>query len=300
MKENVNLVVLPLYRHNGSSPFDLFNCYKNNLNTLELSFLENSLLKLSALYSFDNIFIEGGEISELSDLYFDLLFNLIKLYTNKINISTDFVNYTPSLINRADIINVNFNFDKYQIKPKTVKANIKAAVDIGKIVNINSLDIRLGERGELENIVTLNRLGIKSWKIIPYHQSGTNIRQKSYDSYEKIIKSYIKLSSYMNFSFINKLELDGVINNHNFPMKTIYITPNNKFGLGVFDKNNKFYIEEFDEISSLEKYLKDFQNAQILHCKNCKHQNKCLADRFFNINYVGKSCSGFKNLIEEI
>ena len=300
MKDNVNLVILPLYRHNGSSPYDLFNCYKNNLNTLNLSFLEEALVKLSILYNFNNIFVEGGEISELSDLYFDLLFNLIKLYTNKINISTDFVNYTPSLINRADIINVNFNFDKYQIKPKTVKANIKAAVDIGKIVNVNSLDIRLGERGELENIVTLNRLGIKSWKIIPYHQSGNNPKQKPYNVFEKIITDYLKLTSYMNFSFTNELELNGIINNHNFPIKTIYITPNNKFGLGKFDKANKFFMEEFETTDELEKNLKKQQNDQILSCKECKNQIDCLANRYFNPNYIGKSCSGFKDLIKTI
>ena len=84
MKDNVNLVILPLYRNKESSPYDLFNFCKDNKNTLNLSFLEESLLKLSNSYDFNKISIEGGEISELSDLYFDLLFNLIKLYTNKI------------------------------------------------------------------------------------------------------------------------------------------------------------------------------------------------------------------------
>jgi len=297
MKDNVNIVILPLYRNKESSPYDLFNCYKDNPNTLDLSYLEHSLLKLSSLYSFNNVSIEGGEISELSDLYFDLLFNLVKLYTNKVIIHTNFIEYNPSLINRVDIINVNLNFDKYQTKPITVKNNIKAAVEIGKIVNVNSLDIRLGDN-ELENIVTLNRLGIKSWKITPYHQSGDNPKQESYAEFEKKVKTYIDLAHYMHFSFINKLELEGVINNHNFPVRTIYITPNNKFGVGSFDEESKFSIVEFDDLDSLEKFLKNQQRDQILACEGCNYHMNCLADRFFNPHYVGKSCSGFKDLIK--
>ena len=299
MKDNVNLVILPLYRNKESSPYDLFNFCKDNKNTLNLSFLEESLLKLSNSYDFNKISIEGGEISELSDFYFDLLFNLIKLYTNKIIVHTNFMEYNPSLINRADVINVDFNFDKYQTKPTQVKNNIKAAVNIGKIVNINSLDVRLGNN-ELENIVTLNRLGIKSWKIVPYHQSGNNPKQKPYSEFEKIVLNYLDLTKHMNFSFINKLELDGIIENHNFPIKTIYITPNSKFGVGSFDKTNKFSIEEYETIEELKKSLLKKQTDQILLCDGCTHYMNCLADKYFNPYYVGKSCSGFKDLISKV
>ena len=102
----------------------------------------------------------------------------------------------------------------------------------------------------------------------------------------------------MHFSFINKLELDGVIRNNNFPIKTVYITPNNKFGLGIFDENNNFSIVEYDNINELEKNLKKLQDKHILLCKECKYKVDCLAKRYFNPNYKGKSCSGFKNLIK--
>lgn len=300
MKDNINIIVLPLYRHEDSSPYYLFNIHKNSEDTLDLSFLETSLSKLSHVFNFNNISIDGGEISELSDVYFDFLFNIIKLYTNKIIVNTDFVKYNPSLINKVDVINVNLNFDKYQTNIKTIKNNIKAATSIGKIVNVNSLDVRLSDKSELENIVTLNHLGIKSWRILPYHQAENNPKQEPYNEFEKIIKKYLKLTEYMNFSFLNKLELDNVVKNDNFPIKTVYITPNNKFGLGVFDKNDVFHIQEFETIDSLEKNLKKLQSEQILVCKDCNFKVNCLANRFFNPNYVGKSCSGFKDLIKSM
>lgn len=299
MKDAIKIVILPLYRCKEDFPYYLFNAYKNNPNTCDLAFIEEILSKLSLSYNIKSISIEGGEITDLSDLYFEILFNLVKLYVNKIKINTNFIYYNKSLINDVDIIDVNYFFDKVYTEHKQIKENIKAAVSIGKIVNINTLDISLPEDTELENIVFLNKLGIKSWKILPYHQSGNNPKAHDYSFFERIVEKYLKLSDYMHFSFINKLELDGVIQNDNFPIKTIYLTPNSKLGLGVFE-NNKFSIKEFDDIEALEVFLKNQQSRQILICDDCKYKTKCLADRFFNPDYIGKSCSGFKDLIKTV
>ena len=90
----------------------------------------------------------------------------------------------------------------------------------------------------------------------------------------------------MQFSFQNKLELEGIINNNNFPINTVYITPNSKFGLGKIDDFGYFYIEEFEDINELEKNLKKAQSQQILLCEGCKYQSNCLADRYFNKEYL--------------
>ena len=103
----------------------------------------------------------------------------------------------------------------------------------------------------------------------------------------------------MQFSFQNKLELEGIINNNNFPINTVYITPNSKFGLGKIDDFGYFYIEEFEDINELEKNLKKAQSQQILLCKGCKYQSNCLADRYFNKECLTKTtCSGYKDLIK--
>ena len=105
----------------------------------------------------------------------------------------------------------------------------------------------------------------------------------------------------MQFSFLNKLELEGIIRNNNFPINVVYITPNNKFGLGKIYKDNNFYIEEFKDVDELEKNLKTTQNEQILLCKECKYQVDCLADRYFNPNLITKiHCNGYKDLIKQI
>ena len=104
----------------------------------------------------------------------------------------------------------------------------------------------------------------------------------------------------MKFSFINKLELENIIQQDNFPINTVYITPNNKFGLGKFDNNNCFYLEEYDNLEDLEKNLKDLQNKNILLCKDCDFKLNCLAERYFNPNELSKSHCNYKNLMKYI
>lgn len=299
MKDDINLIILPLYRNKEDYSYLPFYNLSDDKSTLDLTILENLLSKLNNKFNINKISIEGGEISELSDIYFSLLFNLLKIYNKKIQVTTDFIKFNESLINGADIIDVRYNFNNFSHHTDILKKNIKAATTSGKVINVKSLDISVN-KNELENIVILNKLGIKSWKIIPYIKTKYNNFEKEvdYTFYEKVVTKYLKLTDYMQFSFINKLELENVIENNNFPIKNVYITPSGKYGIGTFNDKNEFYIEEFDDIDSLEIYFRKIQNEHILVCKECKYKTDCLVDKYFNPHYKGKSCSGFKDLIK--
>lgn len=295
MKDLIKLVILPIYNEMD----DLINPLYFNLNNqiLDLTWLNENLIKLDHKYNFTDISIEGYDIFQLSDIYFDILFKLLKTYSKKIIVNTDFSKYKKALINGADIINVNYNFNLEIEKSKTVQNNIKAASASGKIININSLDISVKDN-KLDIISTLNKMEIKAWKILPYYKTKYSILESNtIEDYENILQEYLKLNKLMQFSFINKLELENIITNKNFPIKTVYITPNNKFGLGKFDDKNRFFIEEYEDIDSLEKNLENQQNEQILICKDCKYKTNCLADRYFNPTNKTKHCDGLKNLI---
>jgi len=299
MKNDIKLVILPLYRNNWNYPYYSFNSLRSKQDTLNLPWLEKELPQLYFKFNVLSISIEGGEISELSDFYFDLLFRLLKIYSTNITICTSFVNYNRSLIEGADIIKVNYNFNSYSEDTDKVFQNIKAAVSTGKIINLESLDISV-ESNQLEIITKLNKLGIKTWKINPYQKTEySQLPNIGYSNYEKIIADYLKLVPYMQFSFINKLEIEGIIKTENFPIKTVYILPTNKFALGSFDPMGNFYLDEYEDLDELEKNLEKLQSKQILLCKDCIYKNECLADKYFNPNYIGNSCSGYKNLIKQ-
>lgn len=295
MKETINLIILPLYRTENEYSFSVFNNLDNLHNTLSLEWLEENLSYLSRHFEISKISIEGGEISLLSDIYFDLLFRLLGTYNKKISITTDFMKFNRSLIDNADVINVLYNFNH---NSEIVFKNIKAAISTGKVITIKSLDIFVQDNA-LDKISTLNRLKIKSWKIIPYQKTRSQIENTRIISYSDVINKYINQVDYMQFSFLNKLELEGIIKLNNFPINTVYITPNNKFGLGCIDNQGYFFIEEFEDLIELEKKLKSYQSQQILLCEGCKYQSECLADRYFDKNILTKTtCSGYKDLIK--
>lgn len=242
MKKNFNLVILPLYRTENINSFSVFNNLDTFGNTLSLDWLNDNLNPIFSKFNISQIYVKGGEISLLSDIYFDILFKLLQIYNKKISITTDFIDFNRSLINNTDIINVlyNFNYDSEQ-----VYKNIKAAISIGKIVNLESIDIFVKD-DMLNKIIKLNKLKIRSWKIIPYVKTKfNNIQLYKSSDYKKITDEYIKLSKNMQFNFLTNIEKE----------KNIYITPNNKFGLSEIDKFGYFSIKEFETLDDLEKNL---------------------------------------------
>lgn len=294
MKEYLNIVILPTFLNRSEYTYELFGHLASNNQVLDIVVLEKLLSSIESKFKINRFSIEGGDITLLSDIYFELLFKLLKTYNKKISVVSQFVGYNSALINNADIIEVIYNFQNNEI---CKIENIKAAVATGKIINIQSYD-RFLDNHELGNVDILNNLGIKTWKILPcYTTKYSDISFKGYGFFEAIIQKYLPLSQYMKFSFYNKLQLDGVIKNNN--IRTVYITPSGKFGIGIFN-NNQFELIETDSLTELENLLKKQNDESILYCKNCKYKQQCLADRYFNYSYQGESCCGFKNLIKSI
>jgi len=289
------LSINPLYKCNMNCPFCYLGSLKDNKNILDLTYLMNTLNNISFRYNIECIDIYGGEISLLSEFYFDMLVKLCKTFSRKVNITTNFVDFNKPIINNFDNIGVSLDFNNYRLNQKRVYENIKAAIQSGKVINILSLDISC-QQNEEEIINILNNLHIHSWKLIPYSKSKENkLDFKGYQYFENTVEKFLKLQDKMKFSFINKLELDGIINEDYYNTTHFYITPNNKVALLQFD-NNEEYFNEFNSLDELYEELKNEQLKRDKYCKNCSIKNKCLAEHF-NYNYKGKSCSGFKNLI---
>ena len=53
---------------------------------------------------------------------------------------------------------------------------------------------------------------------------------------------------------VNYSIFEGIIKTNNFPINTVYITPNNKFGLGKIDTNGFFYIEEVEDVEKIRVF----------------------------------------------
>lgn len=296
MKQSIRLYIIPTYKNSHAEDYYIFNA--KDENTLDIVWLDNALTELKNNYNILKTEICGGEITNLSDFYFNMLFHLIQINCNKIVVSTDFVDFNKSMINYCDIINVKYNFNGYSRAKDIVYNNIRAATAENKIINIKSLDIscKTNVRVIIED---LNKLKVKSWEIVPYHQSQySKIKAMSYHEFEELIKKYLFFVKDMKFAFQNKLQLDEILPIDNYNVKNVYILPNNKFGLLDVDDNNKINVLEFNTLSDLQLKIREMEKLRDNFCNVCDSKLRCLANRLINLNYKDESCSGFKNLIK--
>lgn len=293
MKEKIRIHLIPTYKIDYTTGYELYD-YKNT-TVGDLVKYDKLLEQLSHLYNIEQIIIDGGEISLLSDLYFDLLYKIVKLYTKNIKVCTNFKTINPALINGTDIITVKYNFTK----DEEVFKNIKAAIQIGKIINIETLDVAC--KNETPNVIInqLNKLNIKSFEIIPYFLSAFSDISINcgYKIFEESVLTLLKYSNKMNFAFHNKLQLEGILQSDNYEIQNVYITPNNKYAIESYDNNQLFSLVEIDDITNLTKNLKKQKENQEEYCKACKIKLKCMANYNKCFNNSTDSCCGFSDLI---
>lgn len=298
MKSQIRLNILPLYRCNQKCATCLFSCSDDKKETLDLSWLDKALGNLNREFEICQILLQGGEVSLLSDLYFEMLYQICKIYCKKIYVETNFIHAKRAILNNFDVINVKYDFDFVTPSKFNVFNNIKAAVSANKIINIKTLDICC-QKDKTSIIEQLNSLKIKSWEIIPYHQTEhLNFKFKDYQYFENTVNEYLNLASSMKFAFQNKLQINNVLPIDNYNIKTVYITPYNKYALQNFDDKNNFFLEETDNFGLFLEKIKEMEKKRDIFCKNCTSKLQCMANRYLNLNYKGLSCSGFKNLIE--
>jgi hypothetical protein len=101
----------------------------------------------------------------------------------------------------------------------------------------------------------------------------------------------------MKFAFQNKLQMDSILPIDNYNTKIVYITPYSKYAIQEFNKNKQFQLLNLNNIEELQKKLEEMEKIRDNFCDKCDSKLLCLANRHLNLNYDGKSCSGFRNLI---
>jgi len=295
-KKSIRINIIPLYRINIDDPLYLFQDKINTGYTLDLSWLDQALKSLSFKYNIVQIDLTGGEISLLSDFYFELLYILCKSYSKKVNVWTNLLNIKKSMFNHCESFNVKLNFNEYFNKQTLY--NCKIASETDKIINVKSFDISCTNNiGYI--IKALNDAKIKSWEVIPFFKSNYNkIDFREYTSSESTIKAILKYSEEMKFAFQNKLQLDGILPIDNYNIQTAYILPENKFGFYDF-KDNICYIKTVDNSLDYINKLEELEKKRDIFCKKCTSKIMCLANYHVNTNYNGNSCSGLKQLIRD-
>lgn len=295
-KNAIRLVIIPTYKTTKSDCYYFFNDKYKDDSVLDTIWLDEALKSIKANYDIVQTEVFCENTTSISDFYFTIMYYLLKSYTNKIILTTNLCDSNKKILDKCDVINVNLNFNG--LSHEKLKAfNTIKSINSQKVINIKTLDVCCND---IDKIITeLNNLNIKSWEIVPYHPYvNAKIKFKDYSYFESVIKKSLFYTKKMKFAFQNKLQLDEVLKIDNYNIKTVYITPHNCYGMLNFTKNNEFQILEYKNFKDFCYELEEMEIFRDKFCDNCNSKLRCLANRFLNLNYTGKSCSGFKDLIE--
>lgn len=274
MKQRIYVNLIPTYKTDIIDEYTRYDTKDTSVGDLVL--YDELLGQLNKTYTIENISVSGGEIALLSDLYFDLLYKILKLYTSNIKVYTHFNQFNKALINGVDIINVQYNFTD---TPNLFK-NIKAAIQIGKIINIQTIDKACLKDNPETIIATLNNLNIKSWEIVPS------------TCFSEAIYRFLGFSKIMNFAFHNKLQLDGLVDIDNYDIQNVYLTPHNKFAIKV-----NSILKEIDTLDELKIELNKTKEKQEEYCDDCRVKLKCMANYYKDFTTDSESPCSFSDLI---
>jgi len=268
----------------------------------QLGDIEKRLQEVSQYRKIEHIDLYGGEIGILPVSYLLKLDQILRKYTNSINIITNLRFINPYFLRNDISVSVSYDFE-FRQDHQIVFNNISK---LNKRVSILTLAIpEICTKNALMMIQELNKLpNIESWELKKYSPNQVNQLRTSYTDYENLIISCLENKDEMKFQFMNDSLLKNSLNKSYsaYSDSHIYITPNSKFGILDFDQNNN---EQFIELESFEDYLKwtlieKQRVSNNTYCSQCKYLGHCFTEHLRNVSMDPEvySCDGQFKLLK--
>jgi sulfatase maturation enzyme AslB (radical SAM superfamily) len=152
-----------------------------------------------------------------------------------------------------------------------------------------------------EMVQNLNLLkSVTSVEIKPYSINQANTLDLTHKEYENFVIKWLESPIQKNFEFINLYNIEDSYNKryNAFSDDHVYITPNGKYGVLDFDKDDKEYFLELANWSNYQQWA--YQEKVTLSdiCNNCKYVGHCLTEHYRYVKDLDNSCNGYINLLE--
>ena len=247
----------------------------------------------------DHIDLYGGEIGALRREYYDEIKAVIrKHYDGKININTNFSMLDDRFFEDDITLSVSYDFEArekhdlvYQnmmMSPKPIAVLILASP---RVISLN-VD---------EMIQRLNLIkSVTSVEIKPYSINQANTLDLTHKEYENFVIKWLESPIQKNFEFINLYNIEDSYNKryNAFSDDHVYITPNGKYGVLDFDKDDKEYFLELNSWASYQQWAWQEKRTLSDICNNCKYVGHCLTEHYRYVKDLDNSCNGYINLLE--
>tara|TARA_E500000178_G_scaffold291334_1_gene295155 strand:- start:4828 stop:5742 length:915 start_codon:yes stop_codon:yes gene_type:complete len=267
---------------------------------IDLQRLDDMLAEVKEQDDIHHIDLYGGEIGALKKDYFYGLRDVIRKYYDKdININTNFSMLHDGFFEKDFYLSVSYDFEAREKHELVYKNMMLSPVPIAVLVLVSPTILQkdVDEMIRMFNLCT----PVKSVELKPYSINQANAHNVTHKDFEQHVIKWIQSKEDMQFAFINDYKIqDSIEKTYNaFSNDHVYITPNGKFGVLEFDKDDKEYFLELDSYKDYKLWAdkeSDVNCSDI--CKSCKYYGHCLTEHYRYVKDLDNGCNGYKGLLE--
>jgi len=248
----------------------------------------------------DYIDLYGGEIGALKKDYFYGIKDVVrKHYQGEINIITNFSMLHEGFFDEDMYLSVSYDFNAREKHDRVYNNMLQSPVPIAVLILASPRVIEM----DVEDLISQLNLcsAIESVEIKPYSINQANVHNVSHKEFEDFVIKWLEADTPKNFQFVNEDRIkDSLSKEYNaFSDNHIYITPNGKYGVLEFDKNDKEYFLELDTWQEyLQWTIKEKTDNVSDICRNCEYFGTCLTEHYRYVNDLTNSCNGYKGLLD--
>ena len=248
----------------------------------------------------DYVDLYGGEIGALKkDYFYGLKDTVRKHYTDEINIITNYSMLHDGFFEDDVYLSVSYDFEAREKSELVYKNMLMSPVPIAVLILASPEVI---EKDVDEMIAMLNMCSsIDSVEIKPYSINQANAHNVTHKQFEEFVIKWIEATTTKNFQFVNKDKIYESINKEYNALSDdhIYITPNGKYGVLEFDKNDKEYFLELDTWKDYIAWTQKEKADNVSEiCKSCDYFGHCLTEHYRYVKDLDNSCNGYKGLLD--
>jgi sulfatase maturation enzyme AslB (radical SAM superfamily) len=254
---------------------------------------------LSQVPSIEHIDLYGGEIGALKKDYFYSIKDVIrKHYDGPINIITNYSMIHEGFYDKDVTLSVSYDFEAREKHELVFKNMMMSPVPIAVLIlaskNVIQMDVE-----EMISLLNICR-AITSVEIKPYSINQANADSVTHRDFELFVQRWIEAKTHKEFQFINEDKIiDSLEKEYNaFSDDHIYITPNGKFGVLEFDKDDKEYFLELDNWNEYVEWAQKEKETISPFCKECLYFGNCLTEHYRYVDNLENSCNGYKGLLD--
>ena len=261
--------------------------------------LDKLLSEVTSFEKIDHVDLYGGEIGAIKRKYYEEIKDVIrKHYDGMININTNFSMLDDRFFADDITLSVSYDFDAREKSDLVFQNMMMSPKPISVLVLASSKVISLNVDEMIQRLNLIN--SIISVEIKPYSTNQANTFEITHKDYENFVIKWLESPIQKNFQFIN---YDNIVDSYNKDYNAwsddhVYITPNGKFGVLEFDKDDNEYFLELPSFSSYQQWAWQEKRTQSTVCVNCTWFGHCLTEHYRYVKDLRNSCNGYRGLLD--